>query len=365
MGDWAHVIYGYALLLSLVVSLGLTWCMRRLALRLRFTDDPEGRKAHAAPTPLLGGLAIVGTFYLVVLGHIAVLLLLNQFGQPAPEATVLAFLGENARSKVAGVLAAGLVIAVVGLVDDWRPLSPLVKLFGQLAAAVILPLSGIQLEAFILPGLLGVAATILWVLFITNALNFLDNMDGLCAGVALIAAAALFVAVQPFEQQLVRLLLVIFAGAVGGFLYFNLNPARIFMGDTGALFIGFMLATFALLGTFHVETTPTRAAVFAPVLALSVPLFDTFSVLYIRWRAGQPLWRGDNRHFSHRLVELGMTQRQAVEFIYLVAGVVGLGAALLPLVGLTGTVIIVVQSLGVFLLIVLLMNTGRGAPGRG
>jgi UDP-GlcNAc:undecaprenyl-phosphate GlcNAc-1-phosphate transferase len=133
------------------------------------------------------------------------------------------------------------------------------------------------------------------------------------------------------------------------------------MGDAGAMFCGYVLATVAILGTFYTrETTPSRVALAAPFLALSVPVFDTLSVVYIRWRRGESIMKGDKRHFSHRLVEIGMTPRQAVEFIYLVAGVAGLGAVLLPHVDRMGTVVVLAQVVGVYCLIVLLMNTGNG-----
>jgi len=149
---------------------------------------------------------------------------------------------------------------------------------------------------------------------------------------------------------------------VAGFWYHNMRPARIFMGDAGAMFCGYILATVAVLGTFYTKTTPSRVAVAAPLVALSVPIFDIVSVVYIRWRSGQSITKGDKRHFSHRLVELGMSPNQAVEFILLVAAVVGLGAALLPTVGRTGTAVVLAQTLGLFLLIVLLMNAGRNHP---
>jgi UDP-GlcNAc:undecaprenyl-phosphate GlcNAc-1-phosphate transferase len=189
-------------------------------------------------------------------------------------------------------------------------------------------------------------------------MNFLDNMDGLCGGVTVIACLSFFLCVQT-NDTLVRVLLMLLAGATGGFLYHNLAPARIFMGDAGAMFNGYMLATVTVLGTFHVETTPSRIAVAAPLIALSVPLFDTLSVVWIRWRLGQHIMLGDKRHFSHRLVELGMTPRRAVEFIFMVAAVLGLGAALLPLVDLGGTLIILAQTAGVYMLIVILMRARR------
>jgi UDP-GlcNAc:undecaprenyl-phosphate GlcNAc-1-phosphate transferase len=200
--------------------------------------------------------------------------------------------------------------------------------------------------------------TVLWVVFMTNSMNLLDNMDGLCAGVAAIAAFSFFICALRTREAFICVLLMVFAGAVLGFLVLNLHPARIYMGDTGAMFCGYLLATLSILITFYNESTPSRIAVAAPVLALSVPIFDTVSVTYIRWRAKVPIFQGDRRHFSHRLVNIGMTQQQAVEFIYLVAAVTGLGAGLLRQVNTLGTVIILAQTFGIFLLIVLVMRAG-------
>lgn len=350
------LIYAYVLGASFLLSLAFTALARRLALRFNILDQPGHRKMQQAPVPLMGGVAIVAAFYLVTAGHILVLLLTTRFGAAWIEENLLLFLGDDARVKVAGILAGGLIIFVLGVVDDLAAMTPWVKLVGQIVAASVLVMSGIRLELFVLSEIwLAAPVTIVWVVLMTNSMNFLDNMDGLSGGVTVIACISFFLCVQ-IEDQLVRLLLMILAGSTAGFLYHNINPAKIFMGDAGSMFTGFMLATIALLGTFHVESTPSRIAVAAPVLALSVPLFDTLSVVYLRWRNGQNIMLGDKRHFSHRLVDLGMTPRHAVEFIYLVAGVVGLGAALLPLVNFGGTLIILGQTIGLYLLIVLLMN---------
>jgi UDP-GlcNAc:undecaprenyl-phosphate GlcNAc-1-phosphate transferase len=350
------LIYAYVLVTSFCLALVFTGAARKVAVRWGVLDQPGDRKMHGEPVPLMGGVAIVAAFYLMTAGHILILILTTQFGMAWIEENLLLFLGEGAKVKVAGILAGGLIIFVLGVVDDLAALTPWVKLIGQIVAATVLVLSGIQLELFVLSSLwLAAPVTILWVVLMTNSMNFLDNMDGLSGGVTVIACISFFLCVQ-VEDQLVRLLLMILAGSTAGFLYHNINPARIFMGDAGSMFTGYMLATIALLGTFHVEGTPSRVAVAAPVLALSVPLFDTLSVVFIRWRSGQNIMLGDKRHFSHRLVDLGMTPRHAVEFIYLVGAVVGLGAALLPLLDFGGTIIIIAQTVGVYLLIVLLMN---------
>ena len=360
---WQYLIYLYALTVTFALSMLLTAVMRRLAWKFDILDHPGERKVHAQPMPLMGGVAIVVSFFIVVLSHIAAIRLLRVLGTPGPEQDVLAFLGDGAQIKVAGILAGALMVFVLGVVDDLKALSPWTKMVGQIGAATVLVASGLRIEAFVITNFwISAAVTIFWVVMITNSLNFLDNMDGLCGGVAIIAAMSFFLAVNP-DESLVRLVLMVFAGAVGGFLYHNLSPARIFMGDAGSMFNGYMLATIGLLGTFHSEATESPIAIAAPLFALAVPLFDTISVVYIRWRAGVPLMKGDKRHFSHRLVRLGMTNRAAVEFIFLVAGVVGLGGALLPQLSPYATGIIIAQTIGVFLLIVLLMNASRKKNG--
>lgn len=353
-----YVAYAYTFIATALLAAALTAVLRRLALRWDVLDHPGGRKDHGVPVPLLGGVAIVVSIYVMAAGHALALLPLEQFGLDDLERAMAEALGDGSRGKLAGILAGGLVILALGLVDDLRNLNPWLKLGGQIAAATLLVLSDVRLEFFVLSNPIASAlATIFWVVLLTNAMNFLDNMDGLCGGVSVIAALSFFLCVVPFEP-LVRFLILVFAGAVTGFLYHNLSPARIYMGDAGAMFCGYFLATIAVLGTFHVEGTP-RIAVAAPVLALAVPLFDMASVLVIRWRAGAPLMRGDRRHFSHRLVDLGMSPRQAVEFIYLVAAIIGLGGAFLPMLDTGGTLIVLLQTLGVFLLIVLLMRAGK------
>ncbi len=360
-----HGAYFYVLVCSLLLGMLLTPAVRRLALRFGVLDHPSGRKDHREPTPLLGGLAIFLCFHLVIGAHLAAFYYFQQTGIRFLYSELVELLGENAFVQVTGILAGGLVVFILGVVDDVRHLTPWVKLLGQFAAGGILLLSGIQIKGFIFENdWLSYMATLAWVVLIVNSLNLLDNMDGLCGGVSIIAALSFFLAVNP-DDYLVRLVLMAFVGAVGGFLYHNFHPARIFMGDAGSMFCGYMLATIAVLGTYHTQTTPSPVAVAAPLVALSVPLFDTLSVVYIRWRLGHPLMQGDKRHFSHRLVDLGMSTRQAVTFIYLVGGVCGLGAALLPHLDFVGTGVVLVQILGIYMLVILLMNVQKnGVPRR-
>ncbi len=354
-----YSIYAYALIFSFLLAVFLTEVVRRVALRWEIYDHPGERKVHREPIPLMGGVAIVTTFYCIILVHLAITYFSERLGAGWLSENLGAILGADHHVKLAGIFAGGALIFVLGLVDDLRNLSPWIKLVGQITAALVLVLSDVSLDLFVLKDypLLPALATIFWVVLMTNSLNFLDNMDGLCGGISVIAAFSFFLSIQPFHDELVRFLLMVFAGSVAGFLYHNLTPARIFMGDAGSMFNGYILATVAVVGTFHIENTPSsRLSMAAPLLALSVPLFDTITVVLIRLKNGQNIMLGDKRHFSHRLVELGMSNRQAVSFIFLVAGVVGSGGALLHSADHMGTLIILAQTIGVFMLIVLLMR---------
>lgn len=358
--DLFSFIYSFAIFISFILSLFLTEIFRQFALSYGILDYPHGRKSHTTPTPLLGGVSIFLTFHISLFIIFLIYLLSADLREALPGSSVFDFLGSGSFQKVLGVLLGGLVIFILGLVDDVTILSPWIKLLGQIVSATILVLCGIRIEMFYLSNwLLSSAITILWIVLLTNSLNLLDNMDGLCAGVSFICAMAFFFCIQPYDEFLIRLLLMIFAGSVAGFLFHNIAPAKIFMGDAGSMFCGFFLATVSVIGTFHLEGTPSRVAIFAPVVILSIPLFDTFSVIYLRWKSGQPIMLGDKRHFSHRLVELGMTPKQAVEFIWLVSVITGISAMFLPMLNFKFSLLIVLQVLGIYILIVLLMNAPK------
>jgi UDP-GlcNAc:undecaprenyl-phosphate/decaprenyl-phosphate GlcNAc-1-phosphate transferase len=373
--NW-YLIFAGALVESFLISLVLTGLMRWISHRWDIVDHPGERKIHEHPIPVLGGVAIYLTFNLVIFGNLLLLEPAGALGFDWIKDHVQSYLSESTWRPLIGVVLGGFVIFTLGVVDDLKALSPEKKLVGQILAALILVISGIRLDLFIgpilsgVPGLSGMepatfelinvivssGVTMFWVIMMTNSMNFLDNMDGLCGGISIIAALSFFICILPHEEYFICALLMVFAGSVGGFLFHNFNPARIFMGDSGAMFCGYMLATIAVLGTFYTVSISSPAAVAAPLLALSVPIFDTLSVVFIRWRKGESIMKGDKRHFSHRLVSLGMEPRQAVEFIYLVAVINGLGGALLARVGIVGTVVILTQVIGIFLMIVLLMK---------
>jgi UDP-GlcNAc:undecaprenyl-phosphate GlcNAc-1-phosphate transferase len=290
------------LLVALTFSIVATPLARRAALRVGVVAVPRSRDVHTLPVPLLGGAAIYTAF-------VAALLL---FGDRA-----------HIRELV-GILVGATLISLFGLADDrWGLAAPL-KLAGQVLAGVILLVGGTQVQLFPLPWL-NWAITLLWVVGITNALNFLDNMDGLSGGAATIAAAffLLLAFMNEPRQILVGAMAAALIGACVGFLRYNLNPATIFMGDTGSLFIGFILAALAIKLRFLGNVPAVTWMV--PVCVLALLIFDTALVIVARLRRGvNPFTTAGKDHLSHRLHALGLTKREAVLTCYLISGACGM-----------------------------------------
>jgi len=273
----------------------LTPLFRQIALRSNFLDSPAGQlKKHTAPVPYLGGLAIYFSFLMGILG---VLIL----AQPPDSPRVLA------------ILAGGTVVALMGLADDLFSLSPAVKFFFEILAAVLLIIFGVQLEFLPSHPFLAWVLTILWVVGVTNAVNLIDIMDGLAGGVSVIACLG-FVLV-PFlgAQSYVHLIAFALGGSVLGFLPFNYQPARIYMGDSGALFLGFVLAGIAM---GHGYTQVNIVALCAPLLILGVPLYDTALVMTLRFLKGRSMFRGSNDHLALRLRALGLSVKQVTGLLW-------------------------------------------------
>jgi UDP-GlcNAc:undecaprenyl-phosphate/decaprenyl-phosphate GlcNAc-1-phosphate transferase len=256
---------------------------------------------------------------------------------------------------------------VMGLIDDkknldWRP-----RLGLQLGCATILAATGTRITLFGLfqhPIIEG-TVTVLWIVGMTNAFNMLDNMDGLAASVGLIASL-LFCAVQVIVGDLfVPAVLLVLAGALGGFLVHNRAPARLFMGDAGSNFLGFLLGTLTVVGTFTREPY-SRCSVLAPLLVMAVPLYDMCSVIVIRLREGRSPFKGDRRHFSHRLVARGLTPPQAVGTIDLVTLAGGLGALLLPLLEWPAAAVVMAQTVSLLGVVAILeFSASRSEQGHG
>lgn len=317
-------------LVIFVIALGgalvATPIARRTALRLDIVDHPGGRKAHHTPMPYLGGLAIYVAFLLFLLGVVA----RDQFGaaQAGDARTPLV--------QALAILAGGTLMVVLGLLDDRFSLRPLLKMGGQLLSAALLYVAGIHFQFHHFPWL-DLPISMLWVLGMTNAFNLLDNMDGLSVGTAAIGCTYFFVLVElePVKQFIVASMAIALCGACLGFLYYNFNPARIFMGDAGSLFLGFMLAVLGLKINSNGNGFPNLHAVnfFVPIMVLGIPIFDTTLVTISRLRRHVPISRGGTDHTSHRLRLLGLTVREAVMTVYIVAGALGTAGILLTIAG--------------------------------
>ena len=285
---------------ALIFAIGGTPLARRIAPRLGIMDQPSPRKVHFRPTPRLGGIAIFGAVMLA-----------------------LVFLGEKRNfDQFVSILLAASWMSLLGLWDDRWGLRPVIKLIGQLIGALFLVYYGVQVALPYLPAWANVAVTVIWLVGVTNAFNLLDNMDGLSGGIAAIAAAFFFLMSSFSGQYLVGALSAAVLGACIGFLLYNFNPASIFMGDSGSLFLGFLLAAIGIKLRFPDNVTFVTWMI--PPLVLGLPLFDTTLVILSRLRRGlNPLTTPGRDHTSHRLVVAGMTPREAVLTLYLVAGSLG------------------------------------------
>lgn len=330
---------------AFVFSAGLCALVRQWAPRLGFLDRPGGHKGHDAPTPLGGGLAIwLTTVGVPLLGLAAVTL--GRSWLPLEVARH----AEGVHLRVGDllvILGLATAVMVMGLADDRKALGWRLRLTVQVGLAIVLAASGVRVTLFgpLANPIFGGAVTVLWVVGLTNAFNFLDNMDGLAAGVGLIAAA-LFIGAQVAAGSLfVPAVLLGLVGALAGFLVHNRSPARLFMGDAGSNFLGFLLGASTVAGTYYrYGEGESKFGVLAPLLVMAVPLYDTASVILIRLREGRSPFEGDRRHFSHRLVQRGLTPRQAVRTIDLVTLAGGLGALLLHGLGPMGAVVVVAQT---------------------
>jgi UDP-GlcNAc:undecaprenyl-phosphate GlcNAc-1-phosphate transferase len=299
---------GIAIVLACAITAGMTFWVRKWATRLGVVDVPGGRHVHAHVTPRLGGVAIIVGFF----APLAVLMW-------AETAVSREFAVQS--SRVAGLVFGGFVVGVVGAVDDVRGLGPWRKLLAQAIAASIAYYAGYRIDAVNLPwlgeisfGWFAYPVTLFWFLGITNAINLIDGLDGLAAGVALFACASNLVLAFFNELHVVALLSACLAGALIGFLRYNFSPATIFMGDSGSMFIGFALAATSLVGA--TVKGSTAIGILAPVIALGIPIFDTMLAVLRRTLARQPIFQADRAHLHHKLVDMGLTHRTAVLVLY-------------------------------------------------
>ncbi|KAB3530889.1 glycosyltransferase family 4 protein [Alkaliphilus serpentinus] len=297
------------LLISFFVAVAISYILtpyaKRFAYKVGAIDVPKDeRRVHTVPIPRMGGLAIFLAFTITTL-----------------------FMAELDKSLV-GILIGATLIAIMGMLDDIKPISAKYKLLVQFIAAMIVIYSGVKIEYMSIPfvgewvplGKLSFFITVFWIIGITNTVNLIDGLDGLAAGVSVIASLTLAYVAYANNQPTVAMLLIILAGGAVGFLPYNFNPAQIFMGDTGSLLIGFLLATVSIQGVIKSATT---IAVAIPVLALGVPVFDTAFAITRRLVNGRPIMEADKGHLHHRLLEQGLSQKQTVLVLYFISALLG------------------------------------------
>jgi UDP-GlcNAc:undecaprenyl-phosphate GlcNAc-1-phosphate transferase len=330
-------LYLFGLVVAVCSSTVLTFVVREFARRAGLVDPLGERKVHVHPVPRIGGVAIV---LAVALAMSAVMTI---FGQHV--------LAENGRGLVT-VIGGALAVHLVGLIDDVRPMRARWKFLAQIAIACGVFIAGVRVTTLSLPfvgivdlgGIIGMVFTVAWFVGITNAFNLIDGLDGLAAGAALFALSTMFVVASYNGLVGPATVTIILAGATVGFLCFNFHPASIFLGDSGSLFLGFMLAGIGLLGS---QKSPTVIAVAIPIVSLGLPVLDTTLAVARRFLRGQPIFTADRAHIHHRLLSLGHSPRRVALLLYSACALLGLGGMLLVNDSAYVAVVLVVIGLGV------------------
>ncbi|MEK3952704.1 MULTISPECIES: glycosyltransferase family 4 protein [Psychrobacillus] len=316
----------FTLVLAFVASVLFTPLVKKLAFRVGAVDKPNYRKVHAKIMPRLGGLAIFMAF-------------LVAFFVYRPD-------GQYDKAMLLGAL----IIIITGALDDMFEITAKAKLLGQLLAASSVAIyGGLQIEFINIPfigyelqfGYFAIPLTILWIIAITNAINLIDGLDGLAAGVSAIALLTLSGMAIIMGTPFVAAMAAILAASTLGFLVFNFYPAKIFMGDTGALFLGYMISVLALLGFKGI----TMFALIIPIIMLGVPISDTFFAIVRRYRSKQPLMAPDKSHLHHCLLNVGFTHRQTVLIIYAIAAMFGIAALIFSQATMWGAILLLVVML--------------------
>ena len=324
-----------AFLIALTIAYLVTPLVIKLAYRVGAIDVPkDNRRVHKVPIPRLGGIAIFIGFMVAVLVTFKM------------------------DTRLMSVLAGGTVVVIMGYFDDIKPLSAKVKLLVQILAACIVIYGGVKInivtnplsyifegaDQYIRLGVWSYPLTLVWIVGITNAINLIDGLDGLAAGVSIIAALTLTTIAIFLNQSYIALLAATLAGAAIGFLPYNFNPAKIFMGDTGSLFLGYMLSVLSVMG---VVKSAAALSILVPIFAIGLPIFDTFMAIIRRALSGKSLIEADKGHLHHKLLDIGLSQKQAVLTLYSISAVLGFGAVALVEANLKVATILVVA---VFLL---------------
>lgn len=304
-----------AFAVGFLTIISITPFVIRFAKKTGALDQPDARKVHKQPIPRIGGLGIFIAFMAAICVYFSIA---HQF----PE--------ETTQSMIGLLLGASLIV-VLGLIDDYKNLPAKVKLLGQIVCACIAVYFGVRIDFITDPfgdilyfeDILAIPISIFWLVGITNTVNLIDGLDGLAAGVVAIASATIFLVAMQENILIVALVTAILIGVSFGFLLYNFNPAKIFMGDTGSMFFGFIFAGISIIGAVKCAAT---IALVIPILALGVPILDTTFAIVRRYRNGVPIFKPDKGHLHHRLLNLGFSQRQAVLLMYMMNAVLGFSA---------------------------------------
>lgn len=297
---------------AIIISFFMTPIARKIAIKVNAIDIPKDeRRIHKKPIPLLGGIAI----YL------------------ATTISIILFLPIN--NTLISIIIGGTIIFVSGIIDDIKDISAKSKLIFQIIAALVLILGDVKIEFITNPFSVdrpllyldgfSIPLTIIWIVGITNAFNLIDGLDGLTAGVASISSLSLLFVASQFHYNKIMIISVIVAGACLGFLPYNFSPAKIFMGDTGALFLGFMLSAISIEG---VMKSTAAIAIIIPIIILGIPIFDTTFAIFRRLLNGKSIMEADSGHLHHKLVKKGYTQKETVLIFYLISGIFGILAVI-------------------------------------
>ena len=329
----------FAFILALAISFACTPAVRMLAIKIKAVDVPkDNRRMHKVPIPRMGGLAIFAGFLVSVLFFVP--------------------LGTEFRSILIGAL----ILVVLGIIDDIVALKPKTKFAGQIIAALIPALSGVSIHGIVNPfvpgqystlGIFSIPLTVIWIVGITNAVNFIDGLDGLACGVSAIATVTMFIIAVLFGEIYIALMMAALAGACLGFLPYNMNPAKIFMGDTGSMFLGYTLATVSIQGLFKFYAVISFAV---PFILLGLPIFDTGFAIVRRLLKGQSPLQADRGHVHHRLIDLGFDQKQSVAILYAFSALMGLTAVILARTNESKLIILAIAVLVCFFLAMSLMS---------
>ncbi len=349
---------------ALIVCAFLTAVVRRWAIRTDFVARPQQDRYHRSVVAMGGGIAIFWTLALFILGGVVLVGLVILPGHlrwlsPQIERHAEGFIDKLPELLI--VLAAAFSLHLLGLWDDKRRLGPSVKLAVQfLVAFAAAALADIRVEMFIENKLITTALSMVWIVLMINVFNFLDNMDGLSAGIAAIAAAVLMTAAFRSGQVFVGAMGLVFFGALLGFLAFNFPPATIFMGDAGSMVVGFFVALLTLRTTYYDPALDTPLyAVLMPAVVMAVPLYDFVTVTFLRLKQGKSPLVGDTQHFSHRLKRRGLSDRQVAVTLYLATLCTGLGGIILQQVAAAAAAIVFAQTVMMLVIVAILENTQR------